>query len=248
MKTGAFRCLIVPILLATLSSGVSFASDDCRTLYIAAAEIPFFIEDESKGAFVDLVRTAARRAKLEVNIRVYPKRRALNLFQMGQVNALLPHSSAGQELPSYKSTPILVKRDFVFVRKGSPIPKTISDLEGLQIGLTKQYAYSKDLTSNAKINFSRAPNSDLENIKMLSVGRIDGSIIEERSGLKAIADANADNIVYDRNNPINEFLVWMLFRKDQCGLELSDKMNSEFAAMKSDGIWESLLTPPKSGS
>jgi polar amino acid transport system substrate-binding protein len=231
-----------------MTPNTSLANTDCQTLNIAAAEIPYFVESEHKGAFVELIRTAATRAGLDLTIKVFPKKRALKLFQHGRVNALLPHSSAGIDLPSHKSTPILIKRDFVFVRRGTPIPKSIPELEGLQIGLTKQYAYSNLLTSNKNIEFSRAPHSDLANIKMLSVGRIDGSIIEERSGLKAIADANADNIVYDKNYPINEFLVWMLFRKNSCGLELSEKMNSEFSKMKSDGIWQDIMALPKSGS
>ncbi|CTQ52018.1 Bacterial extracellular solute-binding proteins, family 3 [Roseibium album] len=246
MNTRSFLFIVASLSLGAMTPNTSLANTDCRRLNVAAAEIPYFVESEDKGVFVNLIRTAARRAGLELTIKVYPKKRALKLFQHGRVNALLPHSSAGTDLPSYKSTPILIKRDFVFVRRGTPIPKTISELEGLQIGLTKQYAYSNLLTSNKNIEFSRAPHSDLANIKMLSFGRLDGSIIEERSGLKAISDAGVGNIVYDRQHPINEFLVWVLFSKDKCGKQLSNKMNSEFSAMKSDGKWEEVMTPPNS--
>ncbi|MCK7615060.1 substrate-binding periplasmic protein [Roseibium sediminicola] len=215
---------------------------------IAAAEIPFFIESADKGAFIDLIRTAARRANLDAQIEVFPKIRALSLFQNGRVDALLPHSSAGQPVSAYKSVPILTKRDFVFVRKGTEIPRTVKDLEGMRIGLTRQYAYPDTLTSNDKIDFSREPSSDLENIRMLALGRFDGAIVEERSGLEAIQQTGLGMIVYDKNYPINELLVWLLFTKTDCGRYQMESMNVELRHMQSNGEWSAILRgiPPES--
>lgn len=248
MKFRSFLIVTAVIALCATVSREATADANCNSLNVAAAEIPHFIESDEKGVFVELLRTAATRANLDVNIRVYPKRRALNLFQSGSVNTLLPHSSAGVVVPSVKSDPILIKRDFVFVRAGTPVPRSASELEGLRIGLTKQYAYSKDLTSNKNIEFSDEPNSDLDNIKMLSIGRFDGSIIEERSGQKAIVDAAVDNIIYDRNHPISEFQVWILFSDNDCGRSLSERVNAAFGVMKSDGTWDTILPPPGSNS
>ncbi|MEP3045751.1 MAG: transporter substrate-binding domain-containing protein [Roseibium sp.] len=232
--------LLVSLMSSATLPSASFASAECPTLRVAAAEIPYFVESAEKGEFVELIRSAAARANLDLTIQVFPKKRALSLFQLGRVDALVPHSSAGKEVVSYKSLPILTKRDFVFVRKGTPVPASIKELEGLRIGLTRQYAYPKSLTSNKKVEFSRAPNSDRENIKMLSLGRLDGSIIEERSGLRAIMESGASNIVYDKNHPINELLVWVLFSRNKCGQYFMEKINSEFNAMKLDGEWYSI--------
>lgn len=244
------RALLVAGILACamLVSGRAATSAECRTLNIAAAEIPFFIESADKGAFVDLVRTAARRANLQVHIEVFPKIRALSLFRNGRVDALLPHSSAGQPVSAHKSIPILTKRDFAFVRKGTEIPRTIKDLEGLRVGLTRQYAYPESLTSNDRIDFSREPSSDLENIRMLALGRVDSAILEERSGLEALQQTGLDTIVYDKNYPINELLVWMLFNKTACGRSQMESMNAEFRHMLSNGEWGAILrgTPPES--
>ncbi|MEP2704635.1 MAG: transporter substrate-binding domain-containing protein [Roseibium sp.] len=231
-----FACLTAVPLVPT----ASIAKTECPVMNVAAAEIPHFIETAQKGEFIELIRSAAKRADLELNIQLFPKKRALSLFLNGKVDALVPHSSAGKDLPSYKSMPILTKRDFVFVRRGMPIPTSVEELEGLRIGLTTQYAYPKALTSNTKIEFSRAPNSDLANIKMLSLGRFDGSIIEERSGLQAISAAGVTDIVYDKSQPINELLVWIMFSKTECGLYYRVKINSEFLAMKTDGEWNSI--------
>jgi len=152
----------------------------------------------------------------------------------------MPHSSAGADVASFKSLPILTNRDFAFVREGSSVPSNVSDLEGLRIGLTAQYAYPKSLTTNDEIDFSREPNSDLDNIRMLSAGRLDGSIIEEQSGLRAIAEAGVDNIVYDETSPINELSVWILFAKTECWALHAEKINSAFRAMINDGEWAAI--------
>ncbi len=238
--TKKLSALMVLALVTVAAPGKVLADSVCRVLTVAAAEIPYFIESPEKGQFVELLREASDRAGLDIDIRLYPKKRALGLFQMGTVDALMPHSSAGVELPSYKSIPILNKRDFVFVRKGTPIPTSIAELEGRRIGLTSQYAYPKSLTENTNIEFSRAPNSDLNNIKMLSIGRFDGSIIEERSGLKAIAEAGIDNVTYDENHPINELHVWVLFSKTSCGQVYADRINAAFQEMIADGEWDAI--------
>lgn len=246
MKTGLPVRFATAVTVAVLLSGPVNAAAKCSHMNVAAAEIPYFVESPVKGQFVELLRAAAKRAELSLNIKLYPKKRALGLFQIGVVDVLMPHSSAGVDVPSYKSVPILNKRDFVFVRKGTPIPASIEELEGLRIGLTSQYAYPKSLTENKKIEFSRAPNTDLESIRMLSIGRFDGSIIEERSGLKAISEAGVADIVYDENNPINELNVWILFGESACGLEYRDKINAAFQAMIADGEWDTIkkLTAP----
>ena len=248
MRKNTLLTLFMLLTSASLCISQAQAASECRSLDVAAAEIPFFVESPNDGVFIDLIRTAAARADIDIKIAIFPKKRALSLFQKQRKNALLPHSSAGVELAAFKSDPILTKRDFVFVRRGTPIPRNIRDLEGLRIGLTQQYAYPEALISNDRVRFSREPASDLENIKMLSLGRLDGSVIEERSGLKAIAESGADNITYDRTSPINELLVWMLFKNDACGKQHMEKLNAAFAAMRSNGEWQSILrqSGPKS--
>lgn len=234
------------MMMAVMLPSPSHADANCGPMKVAAAEIPYFVESPEKGQFVELLRAAAERAEIDLEIKLYPKKRALGLFQISVVDVLMPHSSAGVDVPSLKSVPILNKRDFVFVRKGTPIPTTVKELEGRRIGLTSQYAYPKSLTGNENIEFSRAPNSDLESVKMLSIGRFDGSIIEERSGLKAISEAGVSNIVYDQKHPINELNVWILFSKSPCGLFYQEKINAAFQAMIADGEWDTIkkLTAP----
>lgn len=234
--------LITCILLFSASTPViSFADSNCKIVNVAAAKIPHFIESNNRGVFINLVREGAIRAGLELTISVFPKKRALMMFKTGEVAALIPHSNVGERVAAYKSTPLFIKRDFAFVRGGTPIPDSIDALEGLSVGLTAQYAYPKSLTSNKKIIFGKKPNSDTDNIKMLSMGRHDVSIIEEHSGLKAISEAGVKNIVYDPRNPISEILVWMLFSKNDCGKNQSEKINAAFSSMKTDGIWTSIM-------
>lgn len=236
---------ILLFLVMTLSSFTGQADHgqgNCTSLNAVAAKIPNFIEDPHNGIFINLMRTAAKNAGLEIDIRVYQKKRAVEIFERSGANVLFPHSSAGKKLTSYKSDPIFVKRDFAFVRTGDPVPETIEDLEGLFVGLTHQYAYPKSLTNNINIKTVNAP-TDVNNIKMLSNRRFDVSVIEERSGLEAIRKAGVDNITYDKSNPLVELKVWVMFEKTECGKILAGKINTAFQQMKKDGSWASIMRP-----
>ncbi len=237
--------VIIVLVFAVRVPAFSQINDDCKTVSVAAAEVPHFVESENKGVFIDLVREGAARSDLELTISVYPKKRALLMFEAGQVAALLPHSSAGAKVTAYKSVPLYIRRNYAFVRRGSQIPNSIEALEDLNVGLTAQYAYSESLTTNKKIVFANEPVSDEINIKMLSAGRHDVSIIEEISGLKAISNAGVDNIVYDKNQPISEMLVWMLFGKNECGKKQSEMFNTAFSSMKADGSWDAIFSRSK---
>jgi len=216
----------------------------CTGLRVSAVQIPHFSESEYKGAFIDLIRQAAKHANLPIEVDVYPKRRAVKVFLNKAANVYLPRASGGKELPAYKSTPIFVRRDFAFVRKGTEVPKSIGALEGMQVGLTRNYIYPKSLLENQAIDFVYAP-TDVANIKMLEKGRFKISIIEEVSGLGAVEAAAAKGIVYDKSHPIHEMSVWMLFEKSECGLKYSKKINAAFEVMKSDGSWAAILSKKK---
>ncbi len=246
MKATVFKALVLTWAFTAWAPTVSKAGDvSCGPLTVAAARIPHFIENDQKGVFIALIRKAADIAKLDLVINVAPKKRAVQFFKNGAANALLPHSSAGEDIPSHKSIPILIKRDFAFTRQGKAIPTSVDDLEGLSVGLTFQYAYPKSITEHKNITFIRSPATDEMNLKMLSNNRFDVAIIEERSGLRALATASISNVTYDKKHPLTELFVWILFKKDECGLIHKKKMDAAFKQMKQDGSWDTIMKGPE---
>jgi len=226
------------------TASLSFAKNTCDGLRVSAVKIPHFSENEHKGVFIDMIRQAALRAGLAIEINVYPKKRAVKVFAAKSANVYLPRASDGPELISHKSLPIFTRRDFAFVREGTAVPKSILDLEGRSVGLTRNYIYSKRLLQNNNIKFIYAPN-DRQNIKMLDEGRFDVSIIEEFSGLKAVKQARVKNILFDKQYPISDLVIWVLFEKSDCGLIYRDKINAAFKAMKRDGRWAAIFKDRK---
>ncbi|MBE7635225.1 transporter substrate-binding domain-containing protein [Sneathiella sp. P13V-1] len=240
--------LFVAALASSLLSVPSSVMANCDTLSVAAAKIPHFSESADKGIFISLIREAATRANLNIDIEVMPKKRALARFLRGNSNTLMPHSSAGQKLDAYKSAPILAKMDLAFVRKGDTIPQSIDDLSGKTVGLTAQYSYPKHLTSRTDIHFVRQAQNDEENIRMLAAGRYDVAIIEKSSGSRAVNKSAKDKIDFDLQSPITELQVWIMFSKDDCGRQLQQKINKAFKSMRDDDSWQNLFKQTKADS
>jgi len=227
------------LLLA--STPIANASEDCRTLTVGAAKIPLYVEDETSGIFINLITVAAKYAELDLKIEILPKKRALQHFLFKQVNTLLPHSSAGTEIDAYKSSPILITRDFAFVRSGATLPKTLEELAGKRVGLTSQYAYPKSLMKREDIDFISQAETDQMNIRMLLAGRYDVAIIEHKSGLAAISRIGRNKVHFDPRHPISELKVWIMFQKDDCGKIFKQKLDKAMSEMKADGSWESIF-------
>ncbi len=247
-----FRDLRKSICSVALFSSVllipSIAVANCDTLSVAAAKIPHFSESADKGIFISLIREAASRANLNIDIEVMPKKRALISFLRGNSNTLMPHSSAGQKLDAYKSKPILAKMDLAFVRKGDNVPQSVDDLSGKTVGLTAQYSYPKHLTSRQDIRFVQQAQNDEENIKMLAAGRYDVAIIEKSSGSRAVEKTARGEIDFNLFRPITELQVWIMFSKDDCGRHLQQKINEAFNRMREDNSWQNLFKQTKSDS
>lgn len=232
-------------LASTLFLAPASSYADCDTLTVAAAQIPHFSESTEKGIFISLIREAAARANLEIDISVMPKKRALARFLRGNANTLLPHSSAGRKLNAYKSDPIFAKMDLAFVRKGETVPQSIDDLAGKTVGLTAQYSYPKHLTSRDDIQFVRQAQNDEENIRMLAAGRYDVAIIEKASGSRAVEKSEKDNVTFSSMHPITELQVWVMFSNTECGRHLQQEVNKAFKDMKEDKSWGQIFQKPK---
>ena len=228
-------------LASSMGPATAATEEECSTLSVAAARIPHYIENRTTGIFIELLTEATKYAGLDLKVSVLPKKRALQQFLRGHFNALIPHSSAGQKLDAYKSVPILIKRDFAFVRRGSSPPKTIEDMVGLRVGLTSQYAYPKSLTEREDINFTSQARSDQMNIRMLLAGRYDVAIIEQKSGLEAASSVGREQIIYDPRHPISELKVWIQYEKTACGQFYKQKIDQAISEMKADGNWRDLF-------
>jgi len=232
MKKILFLC----IFLASFSSILVAASQSIGTY-----PIPLMVENENEGVFVDLVKEITNRSGIEIKIVVAPPPRTISEFQKGITIGFFPALDVLLSGKVAKSENIYVKKDFVFVKKGTTGLTNIKSLEGKTVGVTKGYPYVAELMNDKKITLEFAEN-DILNMKKLSKGRIDAFVVEEKSGLKALEQSGEKDITYDSKMPLSNQDVYFAFQNTPEGAKLAEGFSKALSSMKKDGTFGKIMS------
>ncbi len=214
-----------------------------KSMKMASFKIPLMVESSTKGIFVELSNEVAKRAGIQLNISLFPPKRTVQNFMEKTVDILFPALDVTTPIQVEKSAPVYIKHDFVFYKKGSKLT-TLKDLEGKTVGLTIGYPYAKKLTGNKKIKFHYI-SSDVKNMSMLSVGRIDAFVVEESSGKKALIESGVNNVGYTSSTPLSKQDVYYAFQKNAQGKDAAAKFSKALADMKLDGTFGKIMSKAK---
>ncbi|MBU2514354.1 transporter substrate-binding domain-containing protein [bacterium] len=210
----------------------------------ATFPIPLMVVDENTGVFIELVKTISSRAGFEISIQITPPVRTVSNFANNKAEVLFPAIDVffPPDQKYLKSSEIIyVKTDFIFTRKGDPLFKTINDIEGKKVGITRGYPYAKALMENKSIIFDIA-NGDEINVRKLMAKRIDVFVVEEKSGLKAFEDeGQLDQMHYDATSPVSKQDVFFAFQADARGKQLEQLISKALLELKKDGTFGKIM-------
>ncbi len=85
------------------------------------------------------------------------------------------------------------------------------------------------------------PDNDITGMKMLSLGRLDAFIAEEKSGLKAIKSAEITNIQYDPENSVENNSAYFIFQQNSEGELLSRRFSEIIIKLKQEDIYKKIF-------
>lgn len=221
-------------------------------LYVNAGEkitatsfyIKIMVETPVTGAFVEIAQTAAKRAGMDLAVTILPPNRMGKDFLENKYNMLFP--ALDVQFPDMskiiRSTALIdIKKDFAFVRIDDPIVKTIAELKGKRVGLTKGYPYVKALTDSKDFTVDWG-ESEQNNMEKLAKGRIDVAIGDRRSAWDACRKAGIDNKVkFDDKASIVEQEVYFAFHNDAQGAALEKKFSAAVKSMQDDGTFGAIM-------
>ncbi|WP_319471178.1 transporter substrate-binding domain-containing protein [uncultured Pseudodesulfovibrio sp.] len=231
--------LFAIILLSTMS--YSMATDTASKEWrIASYHIPLLVDDRENGAFMELLREAARRADVRYVVVMAPAKRAMRYFEDGEVVAIVPALRATLAKDAVLTRPIFTKQIHAFVREGDSIPENIASLKGLRIGLTRGFSYPRSITVNEKIEVDYADTTE-GSLKKLLEGRIDAVIADGYTALFAIEKMNLSGFHYDLSIILHEQPVYMAFQPTEEGKELAQKLSRSLDSMEADGTMRRIL-------
>lgn len=215
------------------------------SLIFASFPIPLMVESESEGVFIELAQAVASQLGEPVLIKVFPAKRAIQELVHGQVDVLFPaldvffdqkaHVSATSEL-------IYIKQDFVFTRKGHEPWSRIEDLIGQKVGLTSGYPYVKALLLDNRIAFDYSLSDEI-GVQKLMLGRVDGFVVEEKSGLKAFEKTHTlERMQYQPNQPLSKQNVYFACQGGEAGQALAKRLSKALKALKADGTFARIMS------
>lgn len=237
------KCLSCVAILCVVILTTNVMSN-AETVICGSFPIPQMVEDAEHGLFIELTKAIAERSGLDIEIQVVPAKRASVYFQEGDIHVLFPavdRKFPPDQLPNRSKEAIFSKKTYIFTRKDSPVFKSVQELEGKRVGVTRGYAYPEELLSNPKILLDEA-NNDEASAKKLLAGRIDAFVVEEQSGLNAFNASGAmDGVHYDAESPVEVEDVYYAFQRTDEGAALAERFSNALSDMKQDGSFKKIL-------
>jgi polar amino acid transport system substrate-binding protein len=207
---------------------------------------PYQYEENGQltGITADIVREAARRLNIELEIQVLPWKRALRDVKEGYANGMLSalHTEERSQFMYYTSLPLFSVRTVIFGKKEKQIKITgLDDLKNKSIGVVVGYSYGPEFDNYPGLKKQEC-REDRELVRILDKGRIDVAVAHEgpfmftakQSGLR-----NRFEAVYI----LNENPSYLTFSKSlgDKGKALSEKFSQVLEKLKAEGVIDQII-------
>ncbi|MDB5896309.1 MAG: amino acid transporter substrate-binding protein family [Rhodoferax sp.] len=238
------RYLFGFVLLAmAMAMAMAAAAASQATVDIGSFPIPLHVESDREGIFIVLTREIAQRTRTDLTLHITPPKRALANFANQTMTGLFPALDVSFE-PGQKfirtREAIDCKEDFIFTVKGQTFLRTLADLQGKRVGITRGYPYAREVTDHHGFTLEPAA-SDHVNIEKLLAGRLDAFVLDEKTGLKAFAQLGASQqMQYQSGMPVSRQEVYYAFQSTPDGQRLADAFSGALREMKADGRYKAI--------
>lgn len=227
------KILIAFFLLSNLS-----LAEAPRKVRIGTFLIPKYIRSNTDGAFVELISTLARKSDVEIEIVLFPPKRAYKELDEGNIDGLFP-AMESRDLSKYEPiTDFYIKEMYIYERVGHDFRK----IKNAKVCTTDGYTYPEDYITS--MNWSRIKaDSDETCLQLLDKKRVDlfiGEIETSNDSIKKLS--LSDNIKYNRYSPVSSDRVTLVFKKGNEGKNLSDKFDKALKEIMIDRTYEKILS------
>lgn len=235
------RVSILAVCVVLLLLGVSLViAQNARQHRMVSYHIPLLADDAEHGAFILLFREAARRAGVRYTMEMLPAKRAMRFFEDGEAMGIVPALRTTLEKDAALTRQIFNKKIHAFVRKGSPVLRSIKELAGKRVGLTRGFSYPRSITKNKRILLDYADTTE-GSLKKLADGRVDVVVADGYTAFYAMKELSLDDLVFDLSAVLNEQPVFIAFQKTPEGRELAERISWAIDTMEADGTMQEIL-------
>ncbi len=200
------------------------------------------VESPTEGTYVKLLAALSARTPMRYDLEVHSDKRAQRHFTDRHYDAYLVWSNFDPKLSDVR-VKISGRPIYAFVEEGRKVPRTLSDLEGLTVGLPFVYSFPKELTENPAIHTMRLAETAASNLDALSRGRVDVALVASGDALAFIRQQRLSGLVYDPDHPILTKETAMVLQDHEALRCTAAMLQQEIEAMRADGSLERILAP-----
>lgn len=232
VRLARLLCGMVIILLPSGATGAPGAS----TVTAAALPLASLMEPDGSGLYQRLMARALEPLDVEVREVFYPYRRALQAFEMGQVDCvfsltdiLLERFSEDEVVYSFP----LGKFSFHIFTSAEEEPiRSIAGLEGKSVGIIMGHEAYLDSVLGEGFQTGTARN-DAQAVRMMGAGRFDAIIA-------AIPDITPflDQLNYSPDHPVLESYDRLNCHNTDSNREFIGAVSAELLRLKGAGVYE----------
>lgn len=238
-------------LFSLLSLAVHNKIAHAETLTAATLHFPPYSyegEKEVEGISVNIVRTAAERLGIDLDVRVYPWARALNLVKNGKVDMLFTAywTAERQQFLDYSSVPLIVQKVSLFTHKNSGL-KTIDNVlarGSVPTATRRKVSYGSHVDNfldQGILKTSFVGNDDAQILYMLKEERIDIVPMSQFVGYENIHHLGIEEDIREITLPVSTVPSFLTFSKMLKHKEHVDAFSSELKRMNQDGSIQAIL-------
>jgi len=245
MPLGWVKMKVLSVVLGFLCFFASAAVAD--TIFVLGKSIPQFMTEKPGSMFPEILREAAKRAGHEIELRIFPGRRALAMFNSGEGDVLAPvqlelMNPGPFEQKVVGSEPIVNRPRFIFSKQNSKIYRSFDDLKNIRLGLVRGFKYGQTIDNHPELNITFG-NDIPQLVQMLNRDRID-AIIAFPHSIRRLKNLKVEEVpIYDSTSPITPNHIAFAFRDTPRGRALRDSISNAMVDMKRDGTMGRLAAP-----
>ena len=203
-----------------------------------------------KGMDVDVIREAAREAKIKIDLVLIPWSRILQSVELGIIDGGFPAFKRPEReiYASFMSIPLRKSRFSVFVHPQSKLNfENIGSLKGLMIAQIRGYSIGPefDLARNKKLFQTFETSTTKHALKMVAHRRVDAFVNDHDTTLYEISNMKLSTKVKVLEKPVgNVESVFLFLSKKKLGSrasQITGKLDKALSNMRRDGRYEKIL-------
>ena len=248
MRRGWFFVFLIVLFSTVLHIPITRSTETVR---ITTGDWPPYLDKDLPGGgfLARIIRESFAIEGIEVRFSYFPWSRALALVHSPDYETSAVWSCTEDRSREFVFSAALIPYGWYFYyRAGQHFDwETLTDLQGMTVGLTQDYSYGETLADVIKsgLVYGDVTTSDLANLKKLLLGRIDlfpmDPVVGETMIMQQLGPVAASRLTFHPKPVRTAFFRLPFSRNDEKSARLIQAFNKGLASLRESGRYKAII-------